>query len=161
MPSECDSGFCIAGFCRTPPLVEGQACESDDECESEFCSLDMERVCKKLPLDLGQPCASNEHCESGVCFGSLLATSRTCTEGLGEGEACGELDRAPCNPSKYYCDQEKTPEVCVPLLETGESCDSSVQCRGECALRFGRHLCAPAELDEDVVVCDGFDPVQN
>jgi hypothetical protein len=152
--SECSSDACIAGFCRTPPLDVGVACELTEECASSFCSYDSPRTCVELPLDLGSPCFANEECESGVCFSAGLGPLE-CVTGSEAGEPCGDFDRPPCNPKQYYCDQEvETLPVCAPFKETGDVCKTETECRGDCALRHGRMLCTPA-APEDEAVCDG------
>jgi hypothetical protein len=156
LASECGSGACVAGYCRTLPLVDGQTCGDDEQCESGFCSLDTERVCKKLPLGLGQPCANATQCDSGVCFSGGISAPKTCSTGLDEGAACGRADQAPCNPKKFFCDTDLTPATCVPLHATGEACDSKLQCRGDCVLRFGRMMCSPVDTTE-LAACVGAD----
>jgi hypothetical protein len=47
------------------------------------------------------------------------------------------------------------PPVCTVVHETGEPCDSSVQCRGFCDTRYGRSMC-DATPPPDLAVCDGF-----
>lgn len=154
--SECASTACAAGFCRTLPLGLGVGCDVDFECDSEFCSLDDERACKELPLGLGERCGSSEHCDSGVCFSPDFSVPPTCTNGLDEGEACGDSGLEPCNPKRLYCETDEEPVVCVELKETGETCESSFQCRGECLPKFGRLMCSPAAPD-DRAICDGGD----
>jgi hypothetical protein len=152
---ECSSNACIAGFCRTLPLDAGVACEQATDCASSFCSYDSPRVCAELPLGLGSPCFVNEECESGVCFASAAVGIPECIAGAEEGELCGDFDRPPCNPSKFYCDfEEHDPPACAPLKETGDACKATVECRGDCALRHSRLLCTPAAADGEAV-CDG------
>jgi hypothetical protein len=76
-----------------------------------------------------------------VCYGAASAAFATCGNGLDEGEACGQPGQAPCNPQKFFCDTDASPVACAPLHEAGEECESSVQCRGECVVRFGRKMC--------------------
>jgi hypothetical protein len=155
--SECTSGGCVAGFCRTRPLGLGVGCDDASDCESEFCGYDTPRVCAELPLGLGSPCFANEECASGVCFPNTLTGIPECISGLDAGELCGEADRPPCNPNRTYCDHDRAPAVCAPLKETGESCKAAGECRGDCTIRHGRQLCAPA-APEGVAICDGSDP---
>lgn len=148
LETECTSGTCVAGFCRTLPLERGVECENAIECESLFCNYEDTRECDTLPLALNDPCASGAECDSGVCF------EGECTNGLDEGEACDDASDPPCDPSATYCDYDEDPPVCVLLRETGEECESSQQCRGECVLAQGRMLCSPAAKKEEAV-CDG------
>lgn len=154
LDDECLSGVCIAGFCRTPPLGNGQPCDLDDQCESEFCGLETDRVCTELPLSLGARCTASSQCESLVCFAGSPTADLTCMTGLDEGEACNDPTLPPCNPHKYFCDDAEQPAVCAPLYETGEECENSVQCRGTCTLNFGRMMCSPA-VPEGSAICDG------
>jgi hypothetical protein len=155
--SECVSGACVAGFCRTLPLGNGQTCTSDIQCESEFCSLDEQRACESLPLALGRPCNSGAQCESGVCYGTDL-TERYCSAGLSENEACGKPEQEPCAPKTLYCDTDEPTPVCKPLKETGASCTRSLECRGGCTVRFGRQMCDLA-VAPGKAVCDQGDPL--
>jgi hypothetical protein len=151
--SECASENCIAGFCRTPPLVDGQECESDLNCESEFCNLDSPRVCATLPLATGELCASSSQCDSGVCF-AIGTNPRRCINGALEGDVCAS-DLPPCDPKEFFCDVlEEDPPRCVPFLPTGEECTRDAECRGDCTARFGRNLCSPT-APPDGAVCDG------
>jgi hypothetical protein len=159
LDAECDSGTCIVGFCRELPLLGGQACSAHEQCESEFCGYDDERVCATLPLALGERCTSADECESGVCYGTASATFETCSNGLDEGEACGQSGQAPCNPQKFFCDTDASPIACAPLHEAGEGCESSVQCRGECVVRFGRKMCDATVDPTRFAICDGSDPM--
>lgn len=157
--TECASGACVVGFCRELPLASGDDCESHEQCESEFCTYDDERVCAELPLALGERCQSSDECESKVCYGAVTAPFSTCTNGLDEGEACGEIGQEPCNPKKFFCDTEASPVACAPLHEAGEPCESSIQCRGECIVRFGRSMCDATVDPTEVAICDGSDPM--
>lgn len=160
LDNECESGECIAGFCRTSPLDLGVACDDASDCESEFCSHDDEPVCAELPLPLNEPCFSGDECASGVCFASTPGEPPTCGNGLDEGESCGAAGQAPCNPKELYCDvEESEAPVCVRLKETGEICKTSVECRGDCVPRHGRSMCSPA-APEDEAVCGGTDPLR-
>jgi hypothetical protein len=153
--SECSSDDCIAGFCRTLPLETGLECEQADDCIAQFCSYDSPRVCDTLPLSLGDACFLNEECSSGVCWAAGGVGTPTCAAGAGEGEPCGGFDQEPCSPLGFYCDAELEPTVCTPFKETGEDCESGVECRGDCLLRHGRLLCTPA-VPEGTAVCDGL-----
>lgn len=150
LDGECASGTCIGDICGTPPFASGQPCSSGFQCESTFCGLDDPRVCTELPLPIGERCSSSDQCESGVCFG--MAEPR-CVTGAGEGEPCtGGV--TPCDPRNLYCDTTADPPSCAPLRETGEPCESSRQCRGDCTVRLGRFMCSPA-APPDAAVCDG------
>lgn len=159
LDTDCASETCVVGFCRELPLLLGQACADHEQCESEFCSYDEDRVCAKVPLPLGERCVSNDECESRVCFGALTATFDTCINGLDEGEACGQAGQAQCNPNKFFCDAEATPVSCQPLREAGEECESSIQCRGECVVRFGRKMCDATVDPAQFAICDGSEPM--
>lgn len=151
--SECMSRECVAGFCRTLPLMDGQACSDDAQCDSDFCGLDDTRVCARLPLSLGKRCSLSSQCESEVCFGSGSAEP-TCSLGLDEDEACGSSGQPPCNPKKVYCDLELDSPACVPLVPVGEACQSAAECRGECMLAYGRMMCFPPD-DPREPICRG------
>jgi hypothetical protein len=154
---ECSSDACIAGFCRTRPIALGVDCELETDCESGFCSYDTPRVCAELPLPLGSACLSPAECESGVCFAALGVGIPECIAGAEEGELCGDLERPPCNPDLFYCDLEAEPNaVCAALKETGDTCKTSEECRGGCALVHGRMLCTPA-APETAAICDGVE----
>ena len=150
---ECESEACIAEFCRTLPLETGQECTDDLQCESEFCSLEDTRTCLDLPLDLGKRCVFSAQCESEVCFDTGTDGPK-CIKGLDEGEVCGDADQPPCNPKEFYCETDDDPAVCTLLLETGEECKRSAQCRGECIVSRERMMCSPAALDDEAI-CDG------
>lgn len=153
--SECVSGACIADICRELPLGRGEPCELASHCETEFCSLDDEPVCKELPLSNGERCETSSQCESMVCFARSLGDPPVCVTGAGENEPCGSSDMLPCDPSRFFCDTsgEGMPR-CAPFRETGEECESAMECRGSCATKFNRMLCTPA-APPDAVVCDG------
>jgi hypothetical protein len=157
--TQCDSAACVVGFCRELPLAFGAPCEAAEQCESEFCTYDDDRVCSELPLALGERCQTSAECKSGVCFGALTATFDTCINGQDEGEACGDAGQPPCNPNKYVCDTEATPVTCAPLHEAGEACERSEQCRGDCVVRFGRKMCDATVDPTKFAVCDGSDPM--
>ena len=151
---ECQSRTCVAGTCRTLPLSNGLQCEASDQCESEFCSLDADRVCKPLPLALGEICFTDEQCASKVCYQAEGSFDRSCAEGLPKGALCGGPMQPPCVPGRLYCDRDKDEPSCVPLLDVGDECEASFQCLGECAVAYGRWMCAPA-TPEDKAICDG------
>lgn len=154
---ECKSGQCIAGFCRTPPLKTSEDCDSDSQCESGFCGRETKRVCTELPLPIGARCSNSSQCESLVCFDSANNGQSTCSPGLGKGEFCSpnDPDVEPCNPFLYYCDTFEQPKgTCVRLRETGEDCDRSEQCRGDCEVRYERKMCT-AVAPPKAAMCDG------
>ncbi len=158
--TDCVSGDCVQERCRTLPLGNGEACDEDEDCESEFCNVaEDDPHCQELPLALGTPCWSHQQCESLVCFAPDSATQSTCVVGREEGEACDPNDPSvePCSPHQFYCDDwdAETPH-CVRLLETGAACERSAQCRGECAIIVSRRLCTSA-VREGRVICDGED----
>ncbi len=157
--AECATEACVVGFCRELPLLSGQACTTHEQCESEFCSYDEERVCAKAPLSLGERCLTDDECESQVCFGAAAAEFDTCINGLDEGEACGGPAQARCNPHKSFCDADASPVSCAPLHEAGEDCDSPIQCRGDCVIRFGRTMCDATVDPTEIAICDGSDPM--
>jgi hypothetical protein len=152
--AHCASGACIndqfgQGFCRTLPLVDGQPCTFDSQCESEFCGLDTNRVCQSLPLANGERCGFNGHCESDIChFGT--GGSR-CDPGLSVDERCDLAGDPPCG-SELFCDPDPEPPACTDVFDAGEACEGSFQCRGSCINVFGRLLC-DATPPEDGAVC--------
>ena len=159
LDTDCASSTCVVGFCRELPLLLGQDCEGHEQCESEFCNYDEDRACANLPLPLGERCQTSVECESRVCFGAASAAFDTCTNGQDEGEACGQPSQEPCNPNKFFCDAEASPISCQPLREAGEECESSIQCRGECVVRFGRKMCDATVDPTQFAICDGSEPM--
>jgi hypothetical protein len=145
---QCESGTCIDGFCRTVPLANGQPCNFNFQCSSSFCNFESPRVCETLPLINGRTCSSSSQCQSGVCF------QNSCQNGLTEGADCTSFFDPPCGRG-LYCDRTQNPALCVPLLEPGQLCDSSAQCRGSCIIRFNRPMC-DATPPHGAVVCDGM-----
>lgn len=142
------------GFCRTLPLAEGTECESDYQCDTDFCSRDAVSVCTRLPLVNGARCDTNEQCDSLVCFPQTSTSYiEVCTAGLLEGDQCGG-GNAPCDPKALYCNYDLEPPLCVPLHETGEPCKSSVECRGSCVIRNGRQMCNDVPKPDEAI-CDG------
>jgi hypothetical protein len=144
---QCDSGACVDGFCRTLPLVDGSPCTSPGQCESGFCGYDEPRVCESLPLASGKRCTSPEQCESGVCFDAA------CVAGLTDGQPCDDPFQPPC-ARDLFCDATEDNPLCTPVLEAGQECEASYQCRQSCTLRFGRYVC-DATPAQDAAVCDG------
>jgi hypothetical protein len=143
---ECLSNECVNGTCRTLPLENGQECDSPEQCESEFCGHD--GLCDMLPLPDGKLCFYPEECESRVCSEGI------CTPGLQAGSECtpGLVDCA----ADLFCDPEERPPICVPVLDTGEVCKTSEECRGSCVLRLGRMVCDPTP-PVNGAICDGGD----
>ncbi len=144
---QCESGACVVGICRRLPLPYGVACSDDSVCESSFCNFQVPRVCDELPLADGKSCSTNEQCYSGVCYAG------TCSVGLTEGMACSVSSGAPC-ARDLFCDYEAVTPICTPVREAGASCESLLQCRGSCLIRFNRYMCddTPGYL---AAVCDG------
>ena len=143
---ECLSDQCVNGTCRTLPLENGQECDSPEQCESEFCGHD--GLCDMLPLPDGKLCFYPEECESRVCSGGQ------CTPGLQEGSDCTP-GLSEC-AADLFCDPEELTPICVPVLETGEVCKTSDECRGSCVPRFGRMVCDPTP-PVNGAICDGGD----
>jgi hypothetical protein len=153
---DCVSEACIAGICQVPPLGLDQACTSDDQCESNHCGLETDRVCTELPLPNGAACNSGSQCESLLCVavGTGVGVVPTCFAGLEAGDPCGP-DKPPCNARELFCDDEKDPPECTPVLETGDICKRGEQCRsGSCTANKGRLMCSPA-AKPDAAICDG------
>jgi hypothetical protein len=149
--NECLSKACVASHCAKPPLDDGAPCDSGNQCRSAFCSNDPEPVCATPPLANGRGCAAGADCTSGVCFESV------CTEGLGEGAVCGDLDQPGCGLD-FFCDPEAQPRpVCARIHEVGEPCTNDAQCRGSCVIRHARNVC-DATPPREAVFCDGSRP---
>lgn len=151
--SECQSTYCIAGYCRTPPLADGVGCDSDGQCQSEFCGLETKRVCTELPLPINARCDFDEECDSLLCIPFFGV--QVCTAGASAGDKCGSANPIPCDPKTVYCDTTMDLPECVPFHETGESCiPSQRQCRGSCVLKDNRYICDDTPKP-GTAVCDG------
>jgi hypothetical protein len=151
--NECAPLQCIANFCRDLPLGPGVECNSNSQCETNFCNLDTPRVCQDLPLEAGSKCNADSQCMTLVCFGDS-SLNQTCTQGRQEGELCGN-SLLPCDPHSFYCDTTLDQPRCTRYLETGAECSRAEQCRsGECTAHMQRKLCSPAAAPEKAI-CDG------
>lgn len=149
--NECLSKACVAGHCAKPPLDDGAPCDDQSQCRSKFCSNDPARVCATPPLTNGRGCASGAECTSGVCFKNV------CTEGLGEGAVCLDLEQPGC-ALDFFCDPKAEPRpVCARIHEVGEPCTDDAQCRGACTVRHARKVC-DATPAREAVFCDGSRP---
>lgn len=146
---ECLSENCIGrqfltpGQCQTIPLIDGQICSFNGQCESDFCNP-ANSTCQTLPLGNGESCFSDAHCDSAVCSG-------VCVEGLSEGADCS-LERCAAD---FYCNQTLTPRLCVPKRDPGDLCTSSLECHGSCRVLFGRFRCDTTPAN-NASVCDGL-----
>jgi hypothetical protein len=153
--AECDEGYCdLSDFDATCRAYagEGQECPFGIECNPEADLACIEGSCRSFPLANGLPCGSNAQCESGVCFGN------TCANGTPEGNACDLGGATPPCEIGTFCDipEDDTAGSCVALRRTGQACERSAECWGECVVRYGQQMCdqTPAHaLDE--VWCGG------
>jgi hypothetical protein len=143
----CRSETCIAGSCQTPPLQDGDQCTDGTQCESQYCGYGAPRVCDTLPLPNGKPCLTGFECESGVCHDAM------CNPGLAEGAPCAGVGDPPCGID-LYCDPERSTPICTPVLNAGEVCKGSYQCRGDCVSAHARTVCDDTP-PLGGLVCDG------
>jgi hypothetical protein len=148
--AECMSENCVGvqqfvtpGQCQTVPLLDGQICSSDFQCQSEFCNP-LSNLCQTLPLANGDQCTSDFQCASNVC-------DSVCVEGLAAGADCATERCA----TALYCDRSITPSLCVAKHQAGEQCESSLECHGACREIFGRFRCDTTPV-VDAFVCDGI-----
>jgi hypothetical protein len=135
--------FNTPGQCQTVPLLDGQICSFDFQCQSEFCNP-VSSLCQTLPLANGVECSSDLQCNSNVC-------DAVCVEGLGAGADC-LTERCALS---LYCDRTITPSLCVVKRQPGEQCSSSLECNGICREIFGRFRCDTTPV-VDTFVCDGI-----
>jgi hypothetical protein len=143
----CRSEVCIAGSCQTPPLQDGEECTDGTQCASEYCGYGSPRACDTLPLPNGKPCLTGFECESGVCHDAM------CNPGLAEGAPCAGFGDPPCGID-LYCDPERPTPICTPVLNAGEVCKGSYQCRGGCVSAHARMVCDDTPPIGGLV-CDG------
>jgi hypothetical protein len=166
---ECESTFCDANTCM-PTAAAGQPCPSfnDDECEGGFCDTTdalmptcqayvseggacplgvecdpeqmlscVDMTCQQEPFPNGTTCFGDFQCESSVCY------MGACAAGLATGDACAtDGSTAPCMLGNF-CETApaSTNGTCGVLRRSGEACDNSQQCWGECVVRFGSQMC--------------------
>lgn len=159
----CDSfsdAQCAGGYCDTtgvdPVCVahagEGQPCPNGSECDPEQDLTCVDGSCLVYPLPNGVACFDNTQCESNVCFAGM------CADGTPTGSACDLTGgTAPCELGSF-CDvpDGEMAGTCTALRRSGEACERSEQCWGDCTVRYGQQMCdeTPAySLGE--VWCDG------
>lgn len=109
-----DHSFCPlssngTGVC-TAPYANGQACHSDSQCESEYCSYGTSNdVCAEPPRQNGQSCTSSSQCVSSIC------TSGVC-QNKASGDSCSYNNECAAD---YYCDSTSK---CTKRAALGEEC---------------------------------------
>ena len=69
---DCKSGLCYESFCRAKNLKEGEICNGDIQCESEYCDRKTER-CKAKPAE-PQKCVNDSDCASNYCLSGFCGT---------------------------------------------------------------------------------------
>jgi hypothetical protein len=153
---ECDGGYCDT----TDPLVptcqayvgDGSACPMGNECDPEQQLSCVDMTCLQQPFPNGTTCFGDFQCESSVCY------MGACSPGLAAGSACAtDGSTEPCVLGNFC--EAPAGDIngsCAVLRRSGEACDNSQQCWGECVVRFGSQMCdgTPAyELGE--LWCDG------
>jgi hypothetical protein len=149
--AECEDGFCdyteFDATCRAW-AAEGQPCPLGIECNPAAELACIDGACRAFPLANGLPCGSNAQCESSVCFGNV------CSDGTPEGGACDLVGTTPPCELGTFCDvpDGDTTGSCATLRRTGQACERSAQCWGDCVVRYGQLMCdeTPAHALEEV-----------
>lgn len=156
--AECANGYCdtagVAGPECTAYAGNGGPCPNGFECDPEQDIACVDGTCRETPLPNGTSCFSPFECESTVCF------MGECTQGAAFGSACStDGSMEPCVLGAF-CDTAADPNgingTCTELRRSGEACERSEECWGECVVRFGQFMCdaTPAFL-LDELWCDG------
>jgi len=153
---ECSGGYCNTDDPAAPVCDayagEGQPCPLGFECDAEQGLSCADGTCRLTPFPNGTTCFDSFQCESQVCFAD------ECGPGAAFGAACsndGMLE--PCMLGGF-CDISpgETMGTCTELRRSGEACERTEQCWGECVVRYGQFMCdaTPAFL-LDELWCDG------
>ncbi len=154
--AECADGYCDdsdpAGPLCQAYASEGQPCPFGFECDPTQQLACADDTCRTTPFPNGTSCFSGAECESTVCFGD------ECTPGGDLGAACSNDGMfEPCALGRF-CDMAPgaAQGTCAELRRSGETCERSEQCWGECVVRYGVFMCdaTPAFL-LDELWCDG------
>ena len=118
-----------AKHCRAP-VAAGGSCDNTDDCLPEaYCDPVMD-VCMARS-GLGEMCTSNSRCEEGLsCFDDgTCQTAGSTMHDCNDNDDCGEL---------AYCDFGT--DQCVPRLEEGQPCSSSLRCISSLACPFSEDM---------------------
>jgi hypothetical protein len=139
---ECQSGICsnASGSC-TSPRANGLACARDLECQSEYCDLFFGE-CAPM-ANPGEECASglDRECADGWCNTPDFFSPSACT-GENEEEVCDSntcsdpvsgfclecVVDEDCNTGLCDTDTNQCLNVCVALLDDGETCSAHADC---------------------------------
>jgi hypothetical protein len=141
---QCDASFCdwsdnenpicrayVAAGDSCDPLVDRCDVESDENlsCVDELCHI--------VPFPNGVSCPSDGWCESGICHLGV------CEAGAPAGESCDSLESTLRCARDLFCDRlgGLPTGTCEYIHEVGEPCSQSVECWGECQLRWGTLMC--------------------
>jgi hypothetical protein len=113
----CDGNAEQCGRCAAPK-ANGETCEADDECTSNFCDFD-DGKCHDLRAD-GVACAWDFECASGACVD----------------EECGPVPSVRACESDFECDfftERCVNDVCTPNKVPGAACTSHDECDVGCS----------------------------
>ena len=140
----CVLGLNLCGTCRHL-LAVGDRCGDGGTCGSEAACVDgtcVERRQLSESCSATEPCVVGASCSAGTCTGPAI---------VAEGEACDAAHRCPYRSScingrcvrsallgedcagracaSGRCANTGTSELCVPLIETGNTCSAALECR--------------------------------
>jgi hypothetical protein len=133
---------CIAAIAGTG--ATGDACFSNDECQSGGCSLDSACAgpccmgtcaATQSPADLGEPCATRECKPNLTC-----SNAKTCVELYADGMPCDDYTQCA-----FGLGCLGTPGICHALPKVGEACPDG-QCAEIGAYCNSSSVCAPLGL---------------
>lgn len=128
---------CVTGGRR--PL--GFSCFSFAQCVSTYCAFGQPGECGKCaPTALvGEACKDEVDCQRGaVCHAGK------CTMPAVAGAACGPT--IPCRLSLRCAPDASGKDVCSPLSNPGEACNSNSDCAGEAVCWVATKKCVPLTL---------------
>jgi hypothetical protein len=117
--SDCGTfAWCDEGWCAKPK-AEGGRCSEDS-----YTSCQLDSVC------VGGECQAADYTDvplGGVCLGS----SACAAGGRCNSEHSCEAGGNECNGDRHCAEGEYCNGVCLPLLDTGESCSDDRACKGQ------------------------------
>ena len=138
---ECTGGYCDTTDPTMPTCVgyagAGDACPNGNECDPDAMLFCVDGSCLQAPFPNGTSCFSGNECVSEICYNGM------CADGLTPGTACAtDGSTAPCIVGAFC----ETPAgdvngSCAALRRSGEPCENSQQCWGECVVRYGELMC--------------------